>query len=153
MHDPFLYGPSFVCSLVGYDANMLIFIMWVWNNTQFVSWNFSWVLFNTCNKKLSTAKTIGNLLCACRIIVVHVHQIHHFILTLICVSERVTNLEMWSWNFGLCWVIPIFYGLALITSILCAVSSLATSLSTYGLNPIGFPILGSYFYVMEEKEE
>ena len=59
-----------------------------------MSWSFSWVLFNIYTKTYITAQELDNVLCYCGINVVYIYQIQHLIVALICVSERVTNVEI-----------------------------------------------------------
>ena len=66
-----------------------------------MSWNLSWVIFKICNTTCITAQEFDNILCDFGIIIIYIHQLHYSILAIICVSGRVTNLEMQSWHFGL----------------------------------------------------
>ena len=96
---------------------------------------------------------VNNVLDAIWIVCIYIHRIHHLIVSLVCVSYRITNLEGWSWSFSLSWVSPKqFNGFTRVMYNLYETASLITSSSDSGVRNIGFPVLVSSFLYMEAKE-
>ena len=62
------------------------------------------------------------------IIGIYIHQIHHLIVYLVYLSERVTNPKEWIWSFSFVESLQtLFYGLNMVLSNLCKTEYLVTS--------------------------
>ena len=95
---------------------------------------------------------LDNVIYAYGIIVVYIYQIHHLIVTFICVSERVTNLEMWNRRFGLCLVFTNFaWWIDLDYFEYFSDWSPYNFISTYVLNSIGLTTILTFFDIMEAE--